>query len=125
MGTVATSVNVTCTGIISYPKFVSGAISITQSGEGGGGPGVVNIGTTEETLSFGDIAPGTVVLQNLDSTNYVEYGFSTGVYGCKLLPGASSTAGGQPHVINLTSGATVYIKANTAACDVFVSGYDA
>jgi hypothetical protein len=36
---------------------------------------VLDIGTSAETISFGDIATkGMVVLQNLDSTNYVTYG---------------------------------------------------
>lgn len=125
MGTVVTSVNVSCNGIINYPKYASTQVSITQSGEGGGGPGVVNVGTTEDTVSLGDITPGRIVLQNLDDTNYVEYGPATGSYLCRLLPGASAGVGGPPDTINLTTGATIYIKANTAACDVLIIAYDA
>lgn len=87
----------------------------TQTTARGGNPGVVDIGTTEETISFGDATPGFTEFVNLDTTNYVEVGFSTGVYGIRLL------ANGGPALIYVNTGATVYIKANTAACKVRVT----
>jgi len=125
MATVSTTVNVRCNGIIDYPPYNSTTITDTLSGEGGGQPGVVSVGTSEETLSFGDITPGRIILQNLDSTNYVEYGPATGSYIGRLLPGATAGTAGSPHTINVTSGATIYIKANTSACNVLVIAYDA
>lgn len=89
--------------------------SFNQSTARGGGPGVVDVGTSEETISFGDCVPGFVELVNLDTTNYVQIGFSTGVYGFRLL------ANGGPALFYLESGATVYAKANTAACKVKVT----
>lgn len=81
----------------------------------GGGPGTVDVGTTEETIDFGDIVPGFVEFRNLDATNFVDLGFSTGVYGIQLL------ASGGPAVFYLKSGATVYAKADTAACKIQVT----
>ena len=81
----------------------------------GGGPGTVDIGTTEETIDFGDIVPGFVEFKNLDATNFVELGFSTGVYGIIL------SAGGGPALFYLKTGATVYAKADTAACAVQIT----
>lgn len=81
-----------------------------------------SVGTTEETAgpSFGDIGTeGTFVVHNLDSTNYVQVGFSTGVYGVRLKPD------GLPLVGNLEPNATIYLKANTAACNVRIIVYEA
>lgn len=79
------------------------------------------IGTTEETLgpAFGDIGTeGLCVIYNLDATNYVQVGFATGVYGMRLR-GASA-----PAVFFLEPNATLYLKANTAACNVRVIVYE-
>lgn len=87
----------------------------SQTTAAGGNPGTVDVGTTEETIGFGDVTPGFVEFVNLDTTNYVEIGFSTGVYGIRLL------AGGGPALIYVNTGATIYAKANTAACDVQIT----
>jgi len=82
---------------------------------------IVTIGTTEETLSFGDLGTvGIVTITNLDATNYVELGFSTGVYGDKL-----TAAKYVPHTYERNGSATFYLKANTAACKVHVIAYEA
>lgn len=78
-----------------------------------------SIGTTEETITFTDITTnGWCAMVNLDTTNYVEWGFSTGVYGGRLR--ALESAG--PFRVN--AGATLYLKANTAACRVRVIMYE-
>jgi hypothetical protein len=79
-----------------------------------------SIGTAEESITFTDIATnGFVWMHNLDTTNYVQWGFSTGVYGGRLK--ASHTAG--PFFVE--PGATLYLKANTAACRVRIVHYEA
>jgi len=71
---------------------------------------VQSVGTTEEQLAQGaDLGtPGYVLILNLDSTNYVEVGSTTGVYDIKLLAGEFAC---YRH-----NSATVYAKANTSAC---------
>ncbi len=68
------------------------------------------IGTTSELLTLGDItgAPAFILIQNLDSTNFVEIGGDSGltVFKLKILPG-------QSQLISPSSG-TVYAKANTS-----------
>ena len=77
-----------------------------------------DIGTTEETLSFGDITPGKIVLVNLDATNFVEWGYATGVRPGRLDHKVAATDEcGDPNMITV-SGATIYIKSDTAACKV-------
>jgi len=79
-----------------------------------------NIGTTAETVSFGGItgAPQMVLIHNLDSTNYVELGGDSGltVFKIKILPNS-------PALVTLSS-ATLYAKANTAACNILVEAVE-
>ena len=74
--------------------------------------GIAAIGTTEESLSTGDITTeGWLFLKNLDATNYVQWGGSTGVYIGRLEAAESA-------MFRLEPAATVYLKANTASCNV-------
>jgi hypothetical protein len=78
------------------------------------------IGTTEETISFTDIATnGFVFFENLDATNYVEWGTATGDYTGKMLAGEPAGP------FRLNAGKTLYMKANTAACRVRIIHYEA
>ena len=82
---------------------------------------VQSVGTSEETAgpTFGDIGTeGLCVVYNLDSANYVQVGFATAVYGMRLY-GASA-----PAMFYIEPGATLYLKANTAACNVRIIVYE-
>lgn len=72
--------------------------------------GTQAIGTTEEQLAqiadLGD--PGYVLLKNLDDTNYIEIGATTGVYSIRLRSGEIA--------LYRHNSATIYVKANTAEC---------
>ena len=70
------------------------------------------VGTSEEALTFSeDISTlGRVLLVNLDSANYVEYGISTGVYHIKSLAGEFESF--RPNAN------TLYAKANTDAVKI-------
>lgn len=69
----------------------------------------VSVGTSEETLSKGDIGTiGWVYLKNLDATNYVEFAGTTTDYVLKLKAGEFALVRW-----NKTN---VLAKANTAAC---------
>jgi len=104
-----------CTNSYLTVKDTSTTRRFDQTTGRGGGPGVVDIGTTEETISFGDCTPGWCEFENLDGTNYVQIGFSTTVYGFRLLKNGGKA------IMYLESAATVYAKANTAACKVKVT----
>ena len=84
----------------------------------GGGPGTVDVGTVEQTVDFGGIVPGFVILKNLDDTNFVELGFSSGVYGIKLQPGSLA-------LFELVAGTSVFVKADTADCAVQITAINA
>ena len=96
-----------------------GTKSYDQTAVGGPSPGMVEIGTTEESQAFSELtAPGWVTLQNLDTTNFVEWGFSTGVYGGKLMPGDSAGP------FRLNSSTTLFLRADTAACRVIINALE-
>ena len=73
-----------------------------------------NIGTTAELISFGEIsgAPQLALIVNLDATNYVEIGGDSGLTVFKIKIPAGKFAFITP------SSATMYAKANTAACNI-------
>ena len=87
----------------------SESISVTVTGDAFSHD-VQSVGTTEEELAQGAElgTPGYVLLYNLDSTNYVEVGSTTGVYDIKLKAGEIA--------LYRHNSATLYAKANTAAC---------
>lgn len=123
------SIDVTVTlnpkeGDISLPPFSSGRISVTQTSDGGGNPGLVDVTVSEVTISFGSVSPGLVLLYNLDDTNFVQWGVATGVYPFRLQPRAASSNKGVPQLVYINSG-TIYMAADTATCKVLVLGYDA
>ncbi len=75
---------------------------------------LMNIGTSEETYTIPtDItAPGYLFIRNADATNYVQVGFATTVYHIRL-------KAGQVALLPVEPGETdIFLKANTAACDV-------
>lgn len=90
-----------------------------MAGAYGGVPGAITVGTTEETLAFGELATeGFLIMKNLDATNYVRFGFSTGVYGGRILPGEIAFFRMEPSV-------TLYLVANVSPVRVQIKGYDA
>lgn len=101
-------------------EFTPPQLSLTQTGTLVY-DNTLSIGTAEETAgpAFGDIGTeGLCIVYNLDTTNYVQVGFATGVYGMRLR-GASS-----PAMFFLEPNATIYLKANTAACNVRIIVYE-
>lgn len=77
----------------------------------------LDVGTTQESVSFGDITPGFLRLTNLDTTNFVEFGTVTGNLGF-ILPANLGTG-----VAYLKSGQTLYVKADTAACKILIEAF--
>jgi hypothetical protein len=105
-------------GTYTQPKLGSGIHKFDQASAGGGVPGTVSVGTTAETISTGDLTtPGWVWMKNLDATNYVQWGMSDG--------GTLKTVGrleaGEMALFRLDPGATLMMKANTAACLVQIA----
>jgi len=102
----------------SYFQQPANSISITQSAIGGPSPGAISVGTSETSTAFPILTTeGWLYLQNNDATNYVQWGFSTGVYGGRLKAGEFA-------LFRMEPGLTLYLKANTAACNVLVAGFE-
>lgn len=95
-------------------SFSPGTKTFDQTAQGGPTPGYKTIGTTEESEAFGELGTlGWLVMENLDATNYVEWGFATTVYGGRL-------EAGEMAMFRLNPSTTLYLKANTAACKVAI-----
>ena len=72
-----------------------------------------DIGTSQETVSFGDGTPGYMIATNLDPTNYVQLRFTNaGTNAIRL------NKNGGFAVFYLEPGTTLYAIANTATCKV-------
>lgn len=96
------------------PMLAPGTVQVSGDWVATQGDALINqlVGTTEESFTFTDITTnGWIHMYNTDATNYVEWGFSTGVYGGKMMPGGRAQ-------FFLKPSATIYVKANTAACRV-------
>jgi hypothetical protein len=95
-------------------KVAPSAQTFDQTGVGAF-DSVQDIATSEESMAaFGDVTTeGWCYLRNLDAANFVQVGFATGVYGIRL-------EAGEPASFRCEPGLTLYLKANTAACNVRV-----
>ena len=94
------------------------SFKVDQSAIGGPTPGYVTIGTSEESIAFSELGTvGWLMMENLDATNYVEWGFATTVYGGRLEPGESAS-------FRLNPSTTLYIKANSAACKCIINALE-
>lgn len=109
------------TGALKH-SFAPGAIKVNQSAQLMWAE-AITMTTTDTLIGFtGVTTPGWVMLQNMDSTNYVQYGPNNAgailTFG-KLKPGEPATFRLDS---SLTSG--FRFKANTASCVVFFAIYN-
>jgi hypothetical protein len=92
---------------------------VDMTGSGGPTPGYMTIGTTEESTAFPELTTdGWLYMKNLDATNYIQWGFATGVYGGRIKAGESAGP------FRMEPGLTLYLKANTAACKALIYGFE-
>ena len=74
--------------------------------------GVQIIGVTEEALDKGDIGTiGYISFKNLDTTNYVQIGITTGVYSIKVLAGKGG-------MVPWNSATAPLVKANSSPVEL-------
>jgi hypothetical protein len=98
-----------------------GALQIDQAVARGPSPGSVNVGTSEEVISFAELATlGWCLIQNLDATNYVDFGPESG----GAMVAAIRVEAGEVALFRLVPGTTYRAKANTAACNVAFYGFN-
>ena len=119
-GTLNVSVRIDhVNGALKLP-FNSGTVAVGQTGLGGR-QAVQIIGTSAEAIDTTDISTlGVFVLQNLDSTNYVEVGpdnSGTMVPLMRLKAGEVATFRSKP-------GITIKAQANTASVKLLVIAYE-
>lgn len=96
---------------VTYPAITK---QYNQTTARGGGPGSVDVGTSEENIDFGDIVPGYVRLINTDATNFVRIRFSASDNAIRLL------ANGGMALFYLDASVTIIAIADTGACRVTI-----
>ena len=79
---------------------------------------VQDIGTGEETITFGDVVPGYVELINLDATNFVTWGNVTANLDQKVSPNGGRAC------FEMVSGGVLIIQADTATCKVKITAFN-
>lgn len=135
--TIRTSIRVR-KGNLNYAP-PSAIFSEDISDDKGPTPGFLTISTDGENVTFGElVTPGRVQIQNLDDTNYVEFGIHDGTLFHALgeiLPGTEVTFRfsrnlGEEATVAPGTGTTApvnyfFIKANTAPCGVNVFAFEA
>jgi hypothetical protein len=105
----------------SLIRFEPPAYTADQAAVGGGAPGMVTVGTSEEDISFGDVVPGWVAMKNLDDTNFVTFGPKSA--GAMVALG--KLLAGETAIFRLASGVTLRMIADTAACKLLIVGLNA
>lgn len=107
--------------VAGHPGTITKTIQADQSTTGGGNPGLVAIGTTEEVISFGDVSShGYVYIENLDDTNFITYGPTSG--GSMITLGRLKA--GEVCVFRMEPGISFRMKANTSSCRAFVALFE-
>lgn len=101
-------------GLLNF-EYNTGNLLFSQAAAGGPTPGFLTIGTSEESVALGELSTlGWVLMRNLDETNFVQWGFATTDYGGRM------EAGEPAGPFRLEPGTTIYLKADTAACQVLI-----
>jgi hypothetical protein len=110
-------------GNFSFPKAGAAQISVTQNAAGGGGPGMITAtvaGVTVDLASLtGVTTAGWCRVQNLDGTNFVEWGAYDSTGGGTFWPVGKLLAG-EPALFRCKAGVKLRFKADTANCKVQV-----
>lgn len=97
-------------------RYLSGLKSATMSASGHATQvgthfisNIQDIGTVEEAVVKGDVGTiGWVMFRNLDDTNFIEVGATTGVYSLKLTAGSM--------FVGPWDGSTIFAKSDTDPC---------
>lgn len=100
----------------NYQDQLAGNLSLTQTTQGAAA-GVMAVPTTAggTVLPLGSVStPGWIYMQNLDGTNYVQFGPTSG--GAIVVCGKMKA--GEIAIFRADSGVTLRLIANTATCNV-------
>lgn len=101
---------------------IGAVLAADMAGDGGGAPGFVEVGTSEEDIDLSEITTlGWCFMRNLDSTNFVEWGKKDGSNNMQAI---GRMGPGEPALFRLNQGVTLRMKADTAACNVQILVWD-
>ena len=110
-GTIISSLTMAIVnGVLSEDRNI-GPVTIVQTTQGGGNPGTVTVTTSEGDITIGLTTPGNIIIENLDSANFVTYGPKSA--GSMILFG--KILAGDWHKMYLGASVTLRMKADTAS----------
>ena len=105
-------------GNFRLPQIGSEQLTFDQAAQGGGVPGTVEIGTSEEDVDVSALTTeGWLWMRNLDDTNYVDWGPSSGGTS-PVMVAIGRMEAGESALFRLKPEVTLRMKANVAACVV-------
>jgi len=116
---IKVSLNITITNAPLKDNVRPGQISYTMSAATGGNPGTVAIGTAEENVAFGDVSPGLVFIQNLDATNFVEFGKDD----AGTMKEIGKISAGKIALFELAASETLRMKADTSSVNCLIKAW--
>lgn len=119
-GTVTTSLALSVVNGAFRDDYSIGPAVIAQAAIGGGNPGTVDVTTSEGDITISLTTPGTIVIENLDAANYVQYGPKSG----GALVNFSKIKAGDWHKFYLDSSVVLRAKANTATVKLRIRAYE-
>lgn len=111
-------------GEFQFPEIGRSEVRVDQAAEGGGVPGTLSIGTSEEDVDLSALTTeGWLWMKNLDTTNHVQWGASTGGTFPSMVTIGRLEAG-EPALFRMEPGATLRMKANSSACLVYIGAME-
>ena len=114
--TISQSIKVT-NGDYSFPRYSKNK-TIVQDALGGPVPGTVSIGTSEEDVDLSELTTeGWIYLENLDDANFIQWGAKDGSGNMQEI---GRLEAGESAQFRMEPGATLRMKADTAACQVLI-----
>lgn len=120
-GTLTTTLSLSVVNGAFREDYSIGPSIISQAAIGGGNPGTVDVTTSEGDITISLSTPGMVVIENLDSANYVQYGPKS---GGAMIP-FSKLKAGEWHKFALDGSVTIRAKADTATVKLRIRAYEA
>lgn len=115
---IKVTTQIECTnGNFRMPKVGAQNTSVNQGTAGGMVPGVVSVTTSDTALTLSVGTLGWAFIQNLDATNWVNFGPAS---GGSIVPALRLNPNEPGQLVRLVPGTTYRVQANTATCKVLI-----
>lgn len=109
-----------------YQRMLTESAAVDQAAIGGASPGLLDIGTTEENISFGDVTPGLVFMKMIypDVEETANVQITWGLNDASTMRTLGVMFPGDVAIFRLETGATIRCVASPVEAQLYVSGYE-